>query len=407
MLTRAIDLAFNVSHALQIFPPDYVRSILGNPDTWQTRTCPPTELQLGAPGEWSKGLPALAHILIPALPRKLSGVNIPFADLWFRPSEVYCYPSGAKRGNPTPREMWFFINGICTDRSVADLNAEYLHGLFGRPLTVLHNFTRGFIPDLAACAVGKEWDQVTESAAVAFPHVYAALKNAACERVILLGHSQGTILSAVILELLKGLHPPVRERWVKAPVVSPEHSVARKLAGRWDFARSMRPPRAGKKGAGPSAPLAFKCPGHRPRQPEPVTLAELRKLELYCFANCATEMLPIRGGRGVPAPWIESYGNEKDLVARLGVLANASGPGSVRIGGDRYRRDAAWGHLLNAHYLYPMMRALEMGKEDGGLVPVGSNRFPAPRLFDYLDKKSPPPLHRPIATGGPRVARGQ
>jgi hypothetical protein len=46
MFTKAIDLAQNVSHALQISPPDYVRSVLGNPDSWSTDTCPPTELQL-------------------------------------------------------------------------------------------------------------------------------------------------------------------------------------------------------------------------------------------------------------------------------------------------------------------------------------------------------------------------
>jgi len=41
--------------------------------------------------------------------------------------------------------------------------------------------------------------------------------------------------------------------------------------------------------------------------------------------------------RGAPTPWIESYGNEKDVMARLGVLANVMGSGSVRIGGYRYR----------------------------------------------------------------------
>ena len=202
MLTGAIDLAFNVGHALQIRPPDYVHSILGNPDSWCTETCPPTELKLAEFREWTKGLPELAYILIPALPWKPRGLSFPFSDLLFRPSRVFRYPAGAHVPNPTPNERWFFINGICTDDSVVDLNAQYLHRLFGRPLTVLHNVTRGFIPDLAACAVGKEWDHVTESAAIAFPPIYAALKNETCERLILLAHSQGTILSAVILDML-------------------------------------------------------------------------------------------------------------------------------------------------------------------------------------------------------------
>jgi hypothetical protein len=137
---------------------------------------------------------------------------------------------------------------------------------------------------------------------------------------------------------------------------------------------------------------SFDWPGHGRRQPDPVTVEELRKLEIYCFANCATTMIPVRtGARGrAPAPWIESYGNEMDIVARLGVLANTSGPGSVRIGGDRYRRAAAWGHLLNAHYLYPMMEARGRGDPTGGLRPLKGARTAVPRLFAYLDAKSPP-----------------
>ena len=392
MLTSAIDLAINVTHALQISPPDYVRSILGNPGTWCAQTCPPTELQLAALHEWNKGLPVLAHILIPAVPWKLPGVRLPCSDMLFRPSVVFRYPAGTNAPNPTPREMWFFINGICTDHNVVLINSRYLHQLFGRPLTVLHNFTRGLIPDLAACAVGKEWDRVTESVAVAFPPVYAALKKRSCERLILLAHSQGTILSAVILELLKGLHPPIHEQWIKGPAVSPEHKVARELAARWDFERTMQ---TGKREQTAMRP-AFEWPGFGRRQLEPVTLNEWRKLEMYCFANCATEMVPVEipVGGGIPAPWIESYGNEKDIVARFGVLANVSGPGSVRIGGDRYKRDAAWGHLLNAHYLFPMIEARRQGDPAGGLAPLAGNRLSRPRLFAYLNHKSPPLLPR-------------
>jgi len=295
--------------------------------------------------------------------------------------------------------MWFFINGVCTDHSVVLLNAGYLHALFGRPLTVIHNFTRGAIPDLAACAVGKEWEQVTESAAVAFPPIYAALKEQSCERLILLGHSQGTILSAVVLALLEELHPPIHAQLATQVVVGPERAVARKLAKRWDFEITMRGTPARSKEAPATLP-SFEWPGHGRRQPEPVTLEELRKLEIYCFANCASEMVPVKigAGNGVPAPWIESYGNEMDIVARLGVLANQTGPGSVHIGGDRYRRDAAWGHLLNAHYLYPVMEARSSRHPAGGLVPLKGNRSSIPRLFDYLDSKSPLPLHRSAST---------
>ena len=359
MFTKAIDLALNVSNALQISPADYVRSILGDPDSWRTQTCPPTELQLAALHEWSEGLPALAHILIPAVPWKPRDLSFPFSDVLFRPSVVFRYPPMANKPSPTPKQRWFFINGICTDHSVVVLNAGYLHALFGRPLTVIHNFTRGAIPDLAACAVGKEWDHVTESAAVAFPPIYAALKNEAHERVILLCHSQGTILSAVVLALLEELYLPMQAGLAAQVVVRPERAVARKLAKRWGFERTMQAPGKGRDAQCATSPPSFPWPGYGRRQPEQMTLDELRKLEIYCFANCASEMVPVKtpGQNGVPTPWIESYGNEMDIVARLGVLANVTGPGSVRIAGDRYRRNAAWGHLLNAHYLFPMIES--------------------------------------------------
>jgi len=393
MVTGAIDLAFNVGHALQIRPPDYVQSILGNPDSWCTETCPPTELKLAEVREWAKGLPELAHILIPALPWKPRGLSFPFSDLLFRPSRVFRYPAGTHVPNPAPKERWFFINGICTDDSVVRLNAQYLYRLFGRPLTVLHNDSRGVIPDLAACAVGKGWERVTESATLAFPPIYAALKEETCERLILLAHSQGTILSAVILHMLYILHPATHARWAQEAVVAPEHAVARKLALRWNFERTMLAAHA-RSDPQPAQPASFEWPGHGQRQPEEVTLEELRKLEIYCFANCASEMVQIKvGGGGSPLPWIESYGNENDIVARLGVLANVRGPGSVRIDGDRYKRNA-WGHLLNAHYLYPMMEARGHDDPAGGLVPFEGNRLSKPRLLAYLDAKSPPPLNR-------------
>ena len=395
MLTGAIDLAFNIRHALQIRPPDYVQSIFGSPDSWHTATCPPTELKLAELREWAKGLPELANVLIPAVPWQPRGLRFPFSDLLFRPSRVFRYPTGADLPNPTPNERWFFINGICTDDSVVRSNAQYLHRLFGRPLTVLHNVTRGFIPDLAACAVGKEWDHVTESAAIAFPAIYAALKRDSCQRLILLAHSQGTILSAVILEMLQDLHPATHARRSRESVVAPERAVARKLAKRWNFERTMHAAQAGEDPQS-AQPASFEWPGYGRRQPEAMLPEELRKLEVYCFANCASEMLQIKvgGGKGTPAPWIESYGNENDIVARLGVLANVKGRGSVRIDGDRYQH-AGWGHLLNAHYLYPMIEARAHGDPSGGLLPLPGNRQSTPRLFAYLDGKSPPAPNRP------------
>jgi hypothetical protein len=117
------------------------------------------------------------------------------------------------------------------------------------------------------------------------------------------------------------------------------------------------------------------------------------KLEVYCFANCSTSMAPI-AAVGSPvrhAPWIESYGNENDLVARLGVLAPPHGVGSARIEGDRYRREGAWGHLLNAHYLNPVLPALRLGDPAAAkIAPFPDNLLRVPRLWGYFRGARPP-----------------
>jgi len=70
--------------------------------------------------------------------------------------------------------------------------------------------------------------------------------------------------------------------------------------------------------------------------------------------------------------------------------AKEKGAGSVRIAGDRYMRSAAWGHLLNAHYLHPMMVGRTPKNPAGDLVALKGNRRSIPRLFGYIDRNSPP-----------------
>ena len=74
------------------------------------------------------------------------------------------------------------------------------------------------------------------------------------------------------------------------------------------------------------APPEFVYPDEMPLDMdefEPLEEAELAKLEIYGFANCANTMRyyrpPVEGQK--PIPWIESFGNQHDLVARLGMLA--------------------------------------------------------------------------------------
>ncbi len=371
----------DLQQALRAIPDgNFVRSLCGDANSWSTYSCRHTEFQLAEPDQWLRGLPTLARLLVPAVAmrvppwlrrkRKLRIVS----KLLLRPAKILRYSDRFTRRNPTPEQAWFFINGIAADETLACLNTGYLSQLFRRPLTILFKPSCGLLADFAESALGAEWGGVAAAARVAFPPLYAALKTPSRERVVLLCHSQGTVVAAVVLALLEQLYPP---RMLEPRVDCPERRVAAKLAADWGF------------------PLHdSKLPAQQSRF---LSVAELQKLELYCFGNCATTMEPIVSTRKQPAaPWIESYGNEHDLFARLGVLAPASGKGAARIGGDRYLRPQTWGHLLNAHYLCPMaeeQQALLAGSTPKTrLEPMLGNYQSRPRLFEYFTGQSPPRL---------------
>lgn len=128
----------------------------------------------------------------------------------------------------------------------------------------------------------------------------------------------------------------------------------------------------------------------RPELLKPVPPEDLATLEVYCFANCATEMKYI--DEHLSLPRIESFANEHDLVARLGMLAPDPDKRHIEISGARFRHDGAWGHLLNAHYLIDIDRA-QRQRVHGGTpnadpyVLIEGSALPGtlPRLFDYLN----------------------
>ena len=97
-------------------------------------------------------------------------------------------------------------------------------------------------------------------------------------------------------------------------------------------------------------------------------------------------------------PWIENFGNENDIVARLGMLAPRPEHWGIGIDGPRYEHRGAWGHMLNEHYLHAIERCQKHGRRPGGdgtsapyeLVgqpSAGSveEAEQAPRLFSYIN----------------------
>ena len=97
-------------------------------------------------------------------------------------------------GQPEGEELWFFLNGICTNKDVLRLNGEALASIFGRRISLLHNPSDGVVLGLLECAAGRTaelFEPVSRSVA---DILEMALSSG--RKVVLIAHSQGGIISA-------------------------------------------------------------------------------------------------------------------------------------------------------------------------------------------------------------------
>ena len=132
-------------------------------------------IDLWRPGRTAK---FLANTWIPSIPRTPPSFGPPFLnDLFWQPTVILQRPDHNGSYTTFPDEAWFFVNGIMTNDSVAQINSAYLAHLFHRPLTMIQNSTDSLWADLFECALGKEWYRVVEPAIKAFPPIYDALKS--------------------------------------------------------------------------------------------------------------------------------------------------------------------------------------------------------------------------------------
>lgn len=359
--------------ALKLWPPFYGASILGWPNSWYPSDHSFSEYRIISPWHLWRSLRFLATVTVPAMPHRPPSLGPPAINRFFwRPTTILQRPDHNGCYTTFPEEAWIFINGVATNDEVAQMNAAYLSYLFHRPLTLIQNASDSLLLDLVECARGKAQHKAREAGTKAFPVVYDALKDPHKERVVLIAHSQGTIITAVVLDLLaqKGPQPA--------------------------------PPAEAIMGFAPPEPIYADDEQLDLDDFEPLSEQELRKLEVYCFANCANTMryvLPASDNYG-PLPWIESFGNEHDLVARLGMLAPHGADYGVHIDGPRYMRVGGWGHFLNAHYLVDVERKQRHGRRHGGngtcdpYILLDAGDYPAnmtPRLFAYINGGTPPP----------------
>ncbi|MGN6169735.1 MAG: hypothetical protein ACTHQQ_16420 [Solirubrobacteraceae bacterium] len=347
LLVSAID-------ALRFCPLAWPRSVLGKLRSMKPE--PFSEYELF----WRPAL-YLVDVLVPSLPSKApSWVPRPFSWLFFHSAAELKPPEGDPPTDDVGGEQWFFINGILTNEDGARMNAAYLVELFHRPISILYNATDGPVLDLLECASEKLGARDAD-VDMAFHPLLNALTDPTKKRVVLIAHSQGTLITAVVLRLIKEVY---------------SHTVSGQRGVLSDDDREAIRLKA--KTAGLTV--------HADRL-EPVDEANLAMFEVYCFANCATDMRYIHNG----LPRIESFGNEHDLVARLGMLAPEARKEHIHIAGPCFEYEGAWGHLLNAHYLIDIDREQRQRRPSpdasGPYVLIEGTAPPGtvPLLFSYLN----------------------
>jgi hypothetical protein len=356
------ELIGSVKDAARFSPLDWPRSVLGNLSSMGPSRHSEYEML------WSGNIPRLARYLadtmIPSVPRRAPRWLLPpLSSLLFHHSHEL-KDAGREPVQVFGGEQWFFINGILTNQDVARMNASYLADLFHRPITVLWDSTDGVVVDLLGC--------MTEKLGATDEHVHCdvhplldAIAKPRNERVVLISHSRGTLITAVLLRLIGDVY---------------RHTMTGKQGELTESDREAIRRHAAAEG------LTVE-----PEHLEPVTATELAKLEVYCFANCASQMNYI--DPSLELPRIESFGNEHDLVARLGMLAPHPRERDIEIAGPRFKHRGAWGHLLNAHYLIDIDKARRQRPNTGhdpadaapyvlveGTAPLGT----VPHLFRYL-----------------------
>lgn len=120
--------------------------------------------------------------------------GLPEADRYYAPESV---------GEDNYRnEKWYFLNGICTNEDMWELNAEALYELFGRKIHPLHNRSSGALVDLWESIKGRTFDKPSDPALQFAEQLIDDLQKESLEKVVIIAHSQGGIIAANILKYL-------------------------------------------------------------------------------------------------------------------------------------------------------------------------------------------------------------
>jgi hypothetical protein len=221
--------------------------------------------------------------------------------LFFRQPERLYPPKREHQANAKVKnEYWIFVNGIATTSQIAFNDVEKLYELFSRPIWLCHNPTDSILVDLLECAADKVgffneyWEpRPRRSVARALEEALKQAEKGKYTRVVLIAHSQGTIITS--------------------------NALTRILDGSAQTKQRMK-----------------------------------KYLEVYAFANCSNQMpgtnlhyLENLSNKRDTVAWLGV------LFPFPNFWQDTFGQG-INIGGNRVEEPLNWGHLLIPHYLVPL-----------------------------------------------------
>ncbi|OUS26454.1 hypothetical protein A9Q99_18130 [Gammaproteobacteria bacterium 45_16_T64] len=382
--------------ALDIFPPFYVQSVLGPAYQWLPPYREYSEFTILNPWKPLTALEYIRDVTIPSLdraPNKWARTFIPplITDTFWRPSTYHQQMDPFDSETSFIREKWFFLNGIMTNESVAQINSGLISKMFRRPVTIINNSTNSLPLDLAQCVIGHEYktdpvidkpETMTEPAYTATVALIEAVIDPEVDKVVLICHSQGTIIAANVLRALgNALHALEKLEIDPNTKDLPELDVLDRLA----LEKLPDLSHIDVKDTGGILNYALNI---------------LKKLEVYTFANCAGDMTYLAyaenegEGTQIGLPYIENIANKHDIVARIGVLSPYKGDTDddlVIIDGPVFERQKdttfmdTWGHLLNHNYLYAIDDYLNDSETTVDPFPSQADGDTTkPRLYGYF-----------------------
>ena len=98
-----------------------------------------------------------------------------------------------------------YVNGIMSNTEGVKLNQKELETLINRPINIIHNVTDSLLMDLLECLIGKETEDLTEASTVALYTICNKLLDNKIKKLIIICHSQGTIIVAKVIKYLSKL----------------------------------------------------------------------------------------------------------------------------------------------------------------------------------------------------------